>query len=571
MTSLLIQAAKSTPSTQLDNRNILPPVTAQAIASWALPHYDRDQTMALSFSTSMDVLHSYYATGAVPLSVIVRSFLPRIAQYEAEGFEWEKPFDQTSAFAPEWNGRAFTEMESDGAMLPLRLEIALAGQGYEIITHWLERFPAAATQRLRAAVLLSSLYRPQKKLLQSVLLTDIRHEPKKYPLHQAICNGSTTGAIRAETINQQTSLGMTPLHLAAYLGDSKAVQSLIEAGATIDLADRAGATALHRAAQGGDKTCVRALIKAGANVHATDVEQNTPLHYAAEYNAIAAAKVLLENGADAKQACRLGHTALHRLAHQHDKNCKDFAELLVKAGADSNALAQYSGSRLIGEFILASPLSIAIAQGNVRLASVLLDCGAKTENAPPQQDILILQPLQAAAAHGHTAMVKMLLNAGAQLEQAVTGTSACTKSQHVQCPYDAATKLPVTPYLHPVNSPRHIAGDTALVLAVRERMWEAASTLLQAGARTKQARAMSDLTAEERASLQRPSRLREAVRKGKLAQVKHYIEKRALSPNLKSRTGQTLLDLAREAEHEKVVQYLIRKGALVACKLSFGK
>ncbi|KAJ6223665.1 hypothetical protein RDWZM_002210 [Blomia tropicalis] len=64
----------------------------------------------------------------------------------------------------------------------------------------------------------------------------------------------------------KSNLGWTPLHLAAYFGHIEVVESLLNAGAEVDVQNEEGDTPLHRAAYTGRDRIVVLLISHNANV-----------------------------------------------------------------------------------------------------------------------------------------------------------------------------------------------------------------------------------------------------------------------------------------------------------------
>mgnify|MGYP003342654584 CR=1 FL=1 len=74
----------------------------------------------------------------------------------------------------------------------------------------------------------------------------------------------------------------TPLHRAAALGDTVAMESLIAAGARIDVAGSDGRSPLSLAASQGYVSAERLLIKSGAKIDHADREGMTPLMEAAK-------------------------------------------------------------------------------------------------------------------------------------------------------------------------------------------------------------------------------------------------------------------------------------------------
>jgi ankyrin repeat protein len=66
------------------------------------------------------------------------------------------------------------------------------------------------------------------------------------------------------SVNTRSSLGESPIHWMATLGDVPAIQLLAEAGADLSAQDNSGNTALHEAIAVGHAPAAQALIGAGA-------------------------------------------------------------------------------------------------------------------------------------------------------------------------------------------------------------------------------------------------------------------------------------------------------------------
>ena len=60
--------------------------------------------------------------------------------------------------------------------------------------------------------------------------------------------------------------GKGPIHLASFLGHSRAVSTLLSHGSPVDTPDNSGRTALHWASRKNDHT-VELLLKKGADVN----------------------------------------------------------------------------------------------------------------------------------------------------------------------------------------------------------------------------------------------------------------------------------------------------------------
>lgn len=63
----------------------------------------------------------------------------------------------------------------------------------------------------------------------------------------------------------QSSIGMTPLHLAAWAGKVEPALLLLDAGAETNLCSRNGATPLHLASEHGNYGVVSLILTASLN------------------------------------------------------------------------------------------------------------------------------------------------------------------------------------------------------------------------------------------------------------------------------------------------------------------
>src|SRR5215831_16483079 len=83
---------------------------------------------------------------------------------------------------------------------------------------------------------------------------------------------STSGfAAEREDVNSVGPDGTTPLHWAVRADDLQKVESLIRAGANVNVSDRYGITPLNLAAVNGNGGIIRKLLDAGANPNVVDL------------------------------------------------------------------------------------------------------------------------------------------------------------------------------------------------------------------------------------------------------------------------------------------------------------
>ena len=81
-------------------------------------------------------------------------------------------------------------------------------------------------------------------------------------------------------VNTRGHSGTTPLHFMATLGDDKAAQLLLNAGAEIDAADANGYTPLHEAIILGHANFVAFLVSKGASISCRNQDGDTALELA---------------------------------------------------------------------------------------------------------------------------------------------------------------------------------------------------------------------------------------------------------------------------------------------------
>jgi ankyrin repeat protein len=83
-------------------------------------------------------------------------------------------------------------------------------------------------------------------------------------------------AIAPLSPNSRTSIGETPLQIAAIRGDTSAVAALIDAGANMDARGEHGYTALHEAVEQRQAAAVSLLLSRGASPTIANDDGYTP-------------------------------------------------------------------------------------------------------------------------------------------------------------------------------------------------------------------------------------------------------------------------------------------------------
>jgi ankyrin repeat protein len=149
---------------------------------------------------------------------------------------------------------------------------------------------------------------------------------------ERLLHESASGAIGAPGVNDYSSDGWTPLHLAAFFGHPKITELLLAQHADVSARSRNsnGNTPLHAALAGNHKLVAGLLIGHGADVNAADAQGWRPLHLAAANNNLDAINALIAQGADVSAGNGEGLTPL---SLAQEKNHREASALLRKFGA----------------------------------------------------------------------------------------------------------------------------------------------------------------------------------------------------------------------------------------------
>ncbi|KRZ56108.1 Ankyrin-1 [Trichinella nativa] len=194
----------------------------------------------------------------------------------------------------------------------------------------------------------------------------------KTPVHIAAEMGHTaTLEVLADkfkaSVLARTKDGSTLMHIAASFGHDETALALLKRGVPLHMPNRNGALALHCAARLGHVGVVRALLNKGAPIDFKTKNGYTALHVAVQAGMPDVVEYLLGYGADAHaRGGKLNKTPLHCAASLSGAEAEVCADMLIKSGADVNALLEN------GE----TALHLAARVGNAKMAQILLneDC-----------------------------------------------------------------------------------------------------------------------------------------------------------------------------------------------------
>ncbi|XP_041484073.1 transient receptor potential cation channel subfamily A member 1-like isoform X1 [Lytechinus variegatus] len=242
--------------------------------------------------------------------------------------------------------------------------------------------------------------------------TNILNKLKMAPLHLA-CDINSVDSVEAICrqpdceINIRGEFGQVPIHYCAMKDNFEAAKKLIEFSPLLCMSDNNGVYPIHCAATHASRRVLDILLteaeKCGYErwqlLSFTDKEKNTALHSAVNGGCETAVQVCLEFGA--------------KLDVQQDNKC--------------------------------TPLHLACGQGALRIVEIMLS-NYKTENTLEMRDIEMMTPLHKAAMFDHVDVVRYLLDQGADIDA------------------------------------EDLENRTPLLLAASKRAWRSARLLLQKGA-----------------------------------------------------------------------------------------
>ena len=242
-------------------------------------------------------------------------------------------------------------------------------------------------------------------------------QQKSTPLHQAIFQKHLSIAskllLAGGDVNAMSDSSGTPLHLAVFLGDEKAVQFLIQNGAKTDLSFK-GSTPYQLAVDSRNLKLARLL---GPEVVCDKYGfwPGESLYRAIEAHDMECIEKLAKNS-------RINNPFYNPLSKAIELGYEDVVRLLVSNGADVNAATGFHG------WECAYPIIDAVKRGNVSMMRCLFELGA---NLNPHTCMSLNNLLHIAVESGSYESVSFLLENGLK-------SSINSKNFLLKTPFDIA-------------------------------------------------------------------------------------------------------------------------------------
>lgn len=171
-----------------------------------------------------------------------------------------------------------------------------------------------------------------RKFAASGVEVDVRDQDGKTPLHWAVADDPNQTALAPLILEAWAEHSGEMIERSDPAPREKAVDLLLDRGASLEARDDKEETPLLSAIGWGREEAARKLIARSADVNAESLYGRTPLWLAACGGRNALLELLLENGASI--AGRAGAAALHIACHHGHA---DTARLIITKGVDANA------------------------------------------------------------------------------------------------------------------------------------------------------------------------------------------------------------------------------------------
>ncbi|XP_075776642.1 transient receptor potential cation channel subfamily A member 1 [Pelodiscus sinensis] len=422
-----------------------------------------------------------------------------------------------------------------------------------------------------------------------------------------------------EALNVMDSFGNTPLHWAAKRNQAESVKLLLSRGANPNILNSSMMAPLHLAVQSLHNEIVKVLVQhSSTDVNLEGETGNTPIIVACYKENPEALTLLLENGGKLCKSNKTGCMPVHAAAFSGAKAC---LEIILKKGEELGHSAEsHINFTNNGK---CSPLHLAVQSGDLEMIKMCIEYGAQIDLKQNEK----CTALHFAATQGATEIVKLMMSSYAGDESIIDAVDGNKETLlHRTALFD---HYELAEYLISMGAnidSLDIEGRSPLLLATTCASWKIVNLLLSKGANVflkdqlgrnflhltvlqpgglqhldgkfLQMKYIKDLVVEEddegctplhyacrqgvpfsvnslldlnvsvySKSRDKKSPLHFAASYGRINTCQQLLrgmnDTRLLNEGDKK--GMTPLHLAAQNGHEKVVQFLLKKGALFLC------
>uniref|UniRef100_A0A665VPT3 Ion transport domain-containing protein n=1 Tax=Echeneis naucrates TaxID=173247 RepID=A0A665VPT3_ECHNA len=301
------------------------------------------------------------------------------------------------------------------------------------------------------------------------------------PLHHAAAGGHVTliqfitSVTNSKELDSCDDQGNVPLHWAVEKNKAESCRALMDLGANSNILNAALLSPLHLAVTCQHNSLVELLVSySSTDCNLEGDLGNSPLILASSINNCEALSILIKHGGRLCKQNKLGHFPIHAAAFA---GAKKAMEVILKAGEECGH--SYTAHINYIDKSRSSPLHLAVRGGNIEAICLCLSTGAKVD----QQQNDKSTPLHLACTQGATDVVKLMLSTYEQVEDVINlADGACQTPLHRAAIFDHAELAEYLISLGADLNSTDCKGNTPLLLATSCGAWKTVSLLLSKGA-----------------------------------------------------------------------------------------
>uniref|UniRef100_A0A8D3DX68 Transient receptor potential cation channel, subfamily A, member 1b n=1 Tax=Scophthalmus maximus TaxID=52904 RepID=A0A8D3DX68_SCOMX len=316
--------------------------------------------------------------------------------------------------------------------------------------------------------LLENLVRKSPKVLSE------KDECGASPLHHAAAGGHVTviqfitAVTDTQELNSCDEQGSVPLHWAVESNKAESCSALMDLGANPNILNMALLSPLHLAVNRGHNNLLL-LSYSATECNLEGDLGNSPAILACSINNCDALSLLLKHGARLCKQNKLGYFPIHAAAFAGAKRAM---EVILKTGEELGHSAVAHINYL--DKTKSSPLHLAVRGGNIEAIRLCIVTGAKNDRSTP---------LHLACTQGATEVVKLMLSSFDQVEDIINLTDgACQTPLHRATIFDHTELAEYLISLGADLNSIDCKGNSPLLLATNCGAWRTVSLLLSKGA-----------------------------------------------------------------------------------------